>query len=194
MNRRAARVWLGYQAGTWFAFQTSATATMVFLITELHLNPLELTLVGTALEITVTLCEIPTGVVADTVSRKLSIVIGLVLLGTGFLLYAVPNYAVVLVAQVVGVDRQTISDAVQHVHAAFGRAEELDVHGKHVRILLSKNPAGMNETMAPEVMFASDNGKLWLALRSGDAGLVRGHHAQSHRLRGGRILLRSQSV
>ena len=55
--------------------------------------------------------------------------------------------AAVLAAQVVGVDRQTISDAVQHVHAAFGRAEELDVRGKHVRILLSKNPAGMNETI-----------------------------------------------
>src|SRR4051794_4130721 len=98
---RAARVWLWYRAGVWFAFQTSATATMVFLITELRLNPLELTLVGTTLELTVALCEIPTGVVADTISRKLSIIIGVVLLGIGFLIYAVPIYWVVLLAQVV---------------------------------------------------------------------------------------------
>jgi len=101
MQVRAARVWLAYQAATWFAFQTSATATAVFLITRLELNALQLTLVGTVLEISVTLCEIPTGVVADTVSRKLSVVIGVALLGFGFLLYAVPSYPVVLLAQVV---------------------------------------------------------------------------------------------
>jgi DHA3 family tetracycline resistance protein-like MFS transporter len=83
------------------AFQTSATATIVFLITDLELNALELALVGTVLEITVTTCEIPTGVVADTVSRKLSVVIGVVLLGIGFLFYAVPSYPVVLFAQVI---------------------------------------------------------------------------------------------
>jgi DHA3 family tetracycline resistance protein-like MFS transporter len=101
MQARAARVWMAYQAATWFAFQTSATATAVFLITRLHLNALELTFVGTVLEVTVTLCEIPTGVVADTVSRKVSVVIGVALLGFGFLLYAVPSYPVILFAQVV---------------------------------------------------------------------------------------------
>ncbi len=55
--------------------------------------------------------------------------------------------AAVLVGRAAGIDDATIGDAVQHVHAAFGRAEELDVHGKHLRILLSKNPAGMNETI-----------------------------------------------
>jgi DHA3 family tetracycline resistance protein-like MFS transporter len=101
MQARAVRVWLAYQAATWFAFQMSATVTMVFLITRLELNALELTFVGTVLELTVTLCEIPTGVVADTVSRKVSIVIGVALLGFGFLLYAVPSYPVILLAQVV---------------------------------------------------------------------------------------------
>ena len=101
MQARAVRVWLAYHAATWFAFQMSATVTMVFLITRLQLNPLELTFVGTVLELTVTLCEIPTGVVADTVSRKVSIVIGVALLGFGFLLYAVPSYPVILLAQVV---------------------------------------------------------------------------------------------
>ncbi len=55
--------------------------------------------------------------------------------------------AAVLAAQLAGVDDATIADAVQHFHAAFGRAEDLDVRGKHIRILLSKNPAGTNETI-----------------------------------------------
>src|SRR6478609_3816874 len=101
MQARAARVWLAYQAATWFAFQTSATATMVFLITRLEPNALQLTLVGTVLEVSVTLCEIPTGVVADTISRQVSVVIGVALLGVGCLFCAVPSYPVVLFAQVV---------------------------------------------------------------------------------------------
>ncbi len=55
--------------------------------------------------------------------------------------------AAILAAQLAGVDKATIRQAVEHFHAAFGRAEEIDVQGKCVRILLSKNPAGMNETL-----------------------------------------------
>ena len=36
---------------------------------------------------------------------------------------------------------------MKNFKAAFGRAEELEVNGKHIRILLSKNPVGMNETI-----------------------------------------------
>lgn len=55
--------------------------------------------------------------------------------------------AAVLAAQAVGVDGNTARDGLTNFHAAFGRAEDLIVHGKQVRILLSKNPAGMNETI-----------------------------------------------
>jgi lipid II isoglutaminyl synthase (glutamine-hydrolysing) len=55
--------------------------------------------------------------------------------------------AAILTAQVAGVDAPTIRNAVENFHAAFGRAEEFEVDGKCVRILLSKNPAGMNETI-----------------------------------------------
>ena len=53
----------------------------VYLVSELHLSPLQLVLMGTAMEGAVFLFEIPTGVVADTYSRRLSLVIGY--LGTG---------------------------------------------------------------------------------------------------------------
>jgi len=53
----------------------------VYLVQELHLSPLQLVLMGTAMEGAVFLFEIPTGVVADTYSRRLSLIIGY--LGTG---------------------------------------------------------------------------------------------------------------
>lgn len=52
-----------------------------------------------------------------------------------------------LLAQELGVGRAEIDQAIRSFKAAFGRAEELTVQGKHVRILLSKNPVGMNETI-----------------------------------------------
>lgn len=55
--------------------------------------------------------------------------------------------AAVLAAQQLGVDEATIRDTIANFQAAFGRAEELEINGKHVRILLSKNPVGMNETI-----------------------------------------------
>ena len=63
--------------------------SMVFTIYGLYavrtagLTPLELTLAGTLLELTVFVGEIPTGVVADRYGRRLSVLIGLCLIGTG---------------------------------------------------------------------------------------------------------------
>lgn len=55
--------------------------------------------------------------------------------------------AAVLAAQQLGVDEVIIRDTITNFQAAFGRAEELEINGKRVRILLSKNPVGMNETI-----------------------------------------------
>ncbi|MBD2438674.1 MurT ligase domain-containing protein [Nostoc sp. FACHB-110] len=46
-----------------------------------------------------------------------------------------------------GVDETTIKDTINNFQAAFGRAEDLIIDGKKVRILLSKNPVGTNETI-----------------------------------------------
>ncbi|MER3493893.1 MAG: DUF1727 domain-containing protein [Mastigocladus sp. ERB_26_2] len=46
-----------------------------------------------------------------------------------------------------GIDEATIRDAIPNFQPAFGRAEELNINGKQVRILLSKNPVGTNETI-----------------------------------------------
>jgi DHA3 family tetracycline resistance protein-like MFS transporter len=53
----------------------------LYLVRTLHLSPLQLILIGTAMEATVFICEVPTGVVADTYSRRLSLIIGLIGMG-----------------------------------------------------------------------------------------------------------------
>lgn len=50
-------------------------------------------------------------------------------------------------AQSLGIGRAAIAETIDTFQAAFGRAEELEFAGKKVRILLSKNPVGMNETI-----------------------------------------------
>ena len=62
-----------------------STASMVYQIHRVGLNPLQLVLVGTTLELSVFLFEVPTGVVADVYSRRLSIIIGMFLIGLGFI-------------------------------------------------------------------------------------------------------------
>ncbi len=84
------------------AFLTFATVSSVYRITEASLDPLQLVLVGTAPEVTVFLFEVPTGVVADVYSRKLSLIIGFAFMGAGFILEgALPLFATILAAQVV---------------------------------------------------------------------------------------------
>ena len=58
----------------------------VYLVQELHLSPLQLVLMGTAMEGAVFLFEIPTGVVADTYSRRLSLIVGYLGMGVAWML------------------------------------------------------------------------------------------------------------
>ena len=55
--------------------------------------------------------------------------------------------AAALTAQTLDIDLPLIKREIKTFRAAFGRAEELNIQGKQVRILLSKNPVGMNETI-----------------------------------------------
>ncbi len=89
------------------------TILAVYYVTRVGMNPLQLVLVGTVLETTVLLCEVPTGVVADTFSRRLSVVIGMFVLGAAWLLEgAIPLFAAILLAEVIrGVGETFLSGA-----------------------------------------------------------------------------------
>ncbi len=83
-------------------FALIATVNLVYQMEVAHLNPLQLVLVGTVLEGTAFLCEVPTGILADTYSRRLSVILGIVLTGAGFMLEGlVPRFGAILLAQVI---------------------------------------------------------------------------------------------
>jgi DHA3 family tetracycline resistance protein-like MFS transporter len=139
--RRASpkRAWLVYRAGFGFSLYMGVTTFTLSLIDRVGAGQLTLALTGTVLEITYTLSEVPTGVLADRYGRKRSVVIGLLILAIGFNLTAVPSLAVVLAAQILwgvgwtcvsGADVAWITDevgedAARPLYAAGTRAELL---------------------------------------------------------------------
>lgn len=95
-------VYLTIQAASAFFYTLVFTVTAVWRVERAGLNPLQLVLVGTALESTVFLFEVPTGVVADVYSRRLSVVIGFFIIGVGFLIEgSLPVFGFILLAQAV---------------------------------------------------------------------------------------------
>ena len=55
--------------------------------------------------------------------------------------------AAVLVAKTIGIKEDKINSALANFQPAFGRQEEFIIDDKKIRILLSKNPAGFNESI-----------------------------------------------
>ncbi len=89
-------------------FTASAFFSMMFVTMSLYeatvagLTPVQLVLVGTTLEISAFVFEIPTGIVADVYSRRLSIIIGYLLMGLGFLIEgSFPAFLPILLAQII---------------------------------------------------------------------------------------------
>jgi DHA3 family tetracycline resistance protein-like MFS transporter len=99
--RRAYLVYIGQEAAGSFFFMMVITASGLFMIQDAHLDALQLVLVGTTLELSAFIFEVPTGVLADTVSRRLSVIIGTALIGLGLIVWgAWTLFATILLAQV----------------------------------------------------------------------------------------------
>ena len=94
----ATHTWFVYEAVASFFWTLSFTVAAVFFVLELGLSPLELVLVGTAMELAVFVFEVPTGIVADTYGRKRSVVIGMFVLGGSYVLVGVSTAAVGVIA------------------------------------------------------------------------------------------------
>jgi MFS transporter, DHA3 family, tetracycline resistance protein len=100
-EQHAYRVYLLLQGGKALFFGLTFTVNMIYFVTVLELTPLQLVLVGTTLETAIFIFEVPTGIVADVYSRRLSIIIGVVLIGIAFLVEGlIPVFAAVLMSQV----------------------------------------------------------------------------------------------
>lgn len=112
-------------------------ASSIYQVSVAGLSPLQLVLVGTVLELSILLFEVPTGIVADMYSRRLSIIIGYVLIGVGFLLEgSLAFFLPIILGQILwgigytftsGATQAWISDEIGEVRAnrAFLRANQL---------------------------------------------------------------------
>ena len=113
------------------------TVTTIYRVQVAGLNPLQLTLVGTALGGSIFVLQIPTGALADIFSRRLSVVVGVALLGAGFLLEGLaPHFGPILLAQVIwgagytfisGAEEAWITDevGVERANHGFLRAQQV---------------------------------------------------------------------
>jgi UDP-N-acetylmuramyl tripeptide synthase len=58
------------------------------------------------------------------------------------------------VAKTLGLEPAYIAERLKNFSAAFGRQERLEFRGRHLNLVLSKNPAGFNETLRTAVDLA----------------------------------------
>jgi MFS transporter, DHA3 family, tetracycline resistance protein len=106
-------------------FSIFATVSSVYRIQDAGLNPFQLLLVGTVLEATAFLFEVPTGVIADVYSRRKSVIIGVILIGMGFMLEgAFPILITILAAQVVWGIGSTFTSGAEQAWIADEMGEE----------------------------------------------------------------------
>lgn len=99
--RSAVFSYLFLSAASSLLFFMVFTINLLYHVETVGLSPLQLVLVGTTLEGVIVLFEVPTGIVADLVSRRRSVLIGFVLIGVGFIIEgSFPVFIAILAAQV----------------------------------------------------------------------------------------------
>ncbi|MCP8969631.1 MFS transporter [Ectobacillus ponti] len=152
----ASRVYIAMRAVMQLANAIMFTTYALYYVTGLGLNPLQLVLIGTFLELTVLLFEIPTGVFADTRGRRFSVITGTIIIGIAYVLEGTVPYtfgllslfAGVVIAEIIrGVGETFLSGAASawltdevgesHVGSIFLRASRIDQAANVIGILLS---------------------------------------------------------
>ena len=144
-----------YQVYIYTCFLSQLFFTFVFTLNLLYqvemvqLDPLQLVLVGTVLEATVFIFEIPTGILSDLKSRKLSVIIGFFLIGIGFIIEGMfPFFTAVILSQVIwgigytftsGSHQAWIADEIgeERASSAFVKGAKAGNLGKVLAIPLS---------------------------------------------------------
>jgi DHA3 family tetracycline resistance protein-like MFS transporter len=137
------------------SFTNSLFFSMIFVVTSFYeatvagLTGLQLVLVGTTLEVVILIFEVPTGIVADAYSRRLSIVIGYVIMGLGFIIEGLfPYFGTILLASGLwglgytftsGATQAWLSDEIgeENANRAFLRANQFDLAGAFIGMLLA---------------------------------------------------------
>ena len=162
-QRHHLALYLALEGALAFLMSLYATVTTIYRVQAAGLNPLQLTLVGTALEGTIFLLQIPTGLLADVFSRRASIVVGVALTGAGFLLEgAIPVFGTILLAQTLwgagycfisGAEEAWITDevGVERANRAFLRASQIGMLAGLIGVGLSATLASWRLNLPLEV-------------------------------------------
>ena len=142
-------IYLVLAAGQAICFSLFFTVQLIYHVTVVGLDPLQMVLVGTVLEVTCLLFEVPTGVVADVYSRRLSILVGIALIGCAYTLEgAIPAFWAALGGQVFwglgytftsGATQAWITDEIgeEAVGPVFLRGAQMGLVGGLIGTLLS---------------------------------------------------------
>jgi DHA3 family tetracycline resistance protein-like MFS transporter len=145
----ASLVYFIYEYTTGLVSKIIFTTYVIYRVQAAHLDPLQLVLVGTVLEGTIFLFEIPTGIVADVYSRRLSVIIGTVMIGIGYAIEGLaPIFWVILASQIVwglgytfisGAFAAWITDEVgaKRVGPVFLRGDQFSLFGHLIGIPLA---------------------------------------------------------
>ena len=95
-------------------FSMLAVTNLVYQVEVAHLDPLRLLLVGSVLELTCLVFQVPTGLFADAFSRRWAVAVGIGVMGAGFILEgAIPQFISILIAQVIWGLGATLSDGAE---------------------------------------------------------------------------------
>lgn len=131
-------------AGSAFALGLIVPAHTAYYLQTAGMSPLQLVLVGTALEASYFLCEVPTGILADTFSRRLSVIIGLALIGLSWIVQGViPLFGAIILTEVF----RGIGEAFRSGAAEAWLADEADA-GRAGAIFLEAAQVGQVSHLA----------------------------------------------
>ncbi len=156
------------------ALFAAAFPMTLYETTTAGLDPLQLVLVGTVLELSVLLFEVPTGIVADVVSRRLSIIVGHAMIGLGLVVESFfPSFLPILLAQVVwgvgytftsGATQAWLSDEIgeERANRAFLAANRYGLAGALVGVLVATALGSFTSVAVP--IRAAGAGRLGLAV------------------------------
>lgn len=139
-----------YIHALWSGLASSIVFTyyMVFQVEVAHLTPLQMVLIGTALEVSAFVFEIPTGIVADMYSRRLSVIIGVFIISIGYMIQGIPSFPVIVLGSLLwglgftftsGAHQAWITDEIgaENVGPVFLRARQFGRVGTLLGIPIS---------------------------------------------------------
>ncbi len=163
-------LFLSFTSGILFA---APFGTPFYEAVTVGLTPLQLVLIGTVQWLATLLFEVPTGIVADMYSRRLSVIIGHTLMGLGLVVEGLcPAFVPILLSKLIwgvgytfisGATEAWLSDEIGETRAnrAFLAANRYDLSGNVVGVLIATALGSFTSVSVP--IFGSGAARILLA-------------------------------